>query len=613
VYRFFALVWNFADPQQSSMAGQLALRLQRATAGWQNVLAAPGVSAFQIEGHARRNDAYALADSAGVVLGKLFDRQLETPPRAVPLSLSRADSERIASSGGRHLLEHFWGSYVAVLRDPASGRVRVLRDPSGSLPCFVTTCQGVSIFFSDIEDCLAVGLLSFSINWKYLAACAAYIALKIGATGLNEVTEILQGQAADVGPTGIDTMQLWNPVEYARDHMMEDPAAAIAEAEGLIKGCIGAWASCHDSMLVLLSGGLDSSIVMRALAQQSPSARLTALNHGFASGSSCDERRFARLAVEGTACTLRERMLDTRSVDLESLLGVSRSPKPWFYFADLVHGSFERHLAREVSATAVFSGNGGDHVFMQNGATDAVGDFLYHHGLFHPRLLSVLRDAALITRTAAWSLLRAGRHQAQAPQEWTPVASKYLNQFISREVLEEFRANPAFARPPALGAMSGVPTGKIRHIENLLSPHPFYWAFQEPDAPARVAPLFSQPILELALRLPTYVLIHGGWDRAIERSSMERNVPTQIIRRRAKGVSDNAVKELMENNIEFIRELLLDGLLVRERVLDRKKLEAFLCGSRKGARTEYNELYVTRICSEVWLRRWQALERRAAA
>jgi hypothetical protein len=109
------------------------------------------------------------------------------------------------------------------------------------------------------------------------------------------------------------------------------------------------------------------------------------------------------------------------------------------------------------------------------------------------------------------------------------------------------------------------------------------------------------------------VSIHGGVDRAIERGAFVSEIPPQIMQRRHKGCFDIVVRELIETNIDFVRELLLDGALVRERILDKAKLEAFLCGPRGGARTEYNELYVTRICTEAWLRDWQALAQRAAA
>src|SRR5581483_6306561 len=117
-----------------------------------------------------------------------------------------------------------------------------------------------------------------------------------------------------------------------------------------------------------------------------------------------------------------------------------------------------------------------------------------------------------------------------------------------------------------------------RHIDMILTTHPFYWAIPHAHSPERLAPFFSQPVAELTLRLPTYVLGWGGWDRAIERAAFENDVPTQIIRRRSKGNSDNLSRQLTENNIGFVRELLLEGMLAREGILDRGKLEAFLCG-----------------------------------
>ena len=611
MYRFFALVWDATNPQSSVLAGQLAQRLHRATPGWDNVFTAPGVSAFQAGAHALRHDAYVLDNGAGVVFGKLFEKRFEAPASR-SLVLSSAASARIAATGGHYLLDHYWGRYVAIIREPVAGHVRVLRDPSGALPCFMTTHRGISIFFSDVEDCVSLGAVPLSVNWDYIAACSAFISLRVGATGLEEVTELLHGEAADVRRSGTDIVQLWNPVEIARSQMHEDSAAAIAEAERTVKGCARAWGACHDSVMVSLSGGLDSSIVLASLARDLPQTRVTAFNHMFEGGSGCDERKFARIAAQSLACELRERTIDMRGLRLEKILSAARSAKPHFFLMDLVHQDFEHRLARETRATAVFSGSGGDHVFLQNCGRDAVGDFIYTHG-FRRRLWSVARDAALVTRRSAWSLLREGVRAARSEPSWKPVGAKLLNHFIHPDVLARFLENPEFARPHPLRTVAGIPFGKLRHIEQALYPYPFSYAFPEGDSPDRIAPLFSQPVIELALRLPSWVLIHGGWDRGIERAAFARDVPAQIIRRRSKGVSDNMVRELIETNIEFVRDLLLNGVLVKERMLDRKKLETFLCGSRSGARTEYNELYVTRLCTEVWLRHWQGLERRAAA
>jgi asparagine synthase (glutamine-hydrolysing) len=610
MYRFFALAWDCADTQSTALAGQLALRLQRAAPGWETAFAAPGVTAFHAGAQPLRHQAYPLANGAGVVFGKLFKRELDDPALDTARALTEADARRIVATRGRHLLDRFWGRYVAFICDAGSGRIRALRDPSGALPCFVTFYRGISVFFSDIEDCLSLGMLSFSINWQYVGACSAFMGLRVGATGLREVTEILQGEAADVSRNRIDIVQLWDPVEIACSQRQEDPLAAIAETQRTVRACTRAWGSAHDSILVSLSGGLDSSIILGCLARELPQARITAYNHSFEGGY--DERRFARLAAQGARCELRERSIDLKAIRLEKVLRATHSVKPHFVLMDLIHADFEHQLARDTHATAVFSGSGGDHVFLQNGARYAVGDFLCTHG-FRPRVWNVAREAAVVTRRSAWFQLRNGIKAARTPARWLPSATKYLNHFVSAEVLEQFAANPEFARPRVLNSLTRVPAGKRHHIEQALMPYPFYWAVAEVDSPDRLAPLFSQPLIELALRLPTWVLIHGGMDRAIERGAFQREVPTEIIRRRSKGCFDTVVRELIETNIDFVRELLLDGVLVAEGLLDRKKLESFLCGSRSGARAEYNELYVMRICTEAWLRTWQARTCRAAA
>jgi asparagine synthase (glutamine-hydrolysing) len=228
-------------------------------------------------------------------------------------------------------------------------------------------------------------------------------------------------------------------------------------------------------------------------------------------------------------------------------------------------------------------------------------------------MLSVARDAATISRKSVWSLIRAALRRRHQPSQWTPANAKHMNYFISADALQQLLGDVSYVTPPALRSAEGLPPGKLRHIDAMLTTMPFYWAIPQPNSPERLAPLFSQPIVELALRLPTYVLCHGGWDRAIERRAFEQDVPAPIIRRRSKGVSDDAARALTENNLEFVRELLLDGVLAREGVLDRKKLESFLCGSQTNGRMQFNELYAARISAEAWLRRWCAVERRPEA
>ncbi len=115
-------------------------------------------------------------------------------------------------------------------------------------------------------------------------------------------------------------------------------------------------------------------------------------------------------------------------------------------------------------------------------------------------------------------------------------------------------------------------------------------------------PLLSQPLVELCLRIPTYLLIKSGRDRALARLAFERDLPTEIVRRRAKGRADQHVRNILDANLDFVRELLLDGFLVRRGLLDRAALDLYLTRSRSPADFQYSEILQEHACTEAWLR-----------
>ena len=117
-------------------------------------------------------------------------------------------------------------------------------------------------------------------------------------------------------------------------------------------------------------------------------------------------------------------------------------------------------------------------------------------------------------------------------------------------------------------------------------------------------PLLSQPLVETCLRIPTYVLIRSGRDRAVARQAFERDLPSEIARRQAKGRADQHVRNILDANLDFVRELLLDGVLVKRGWLNRAALELYLTRERSPADHQYSEILQEHLCTEAWLRRW---------
>lgn len=584
MYRYLALIWEARDFGRETAAAGLVRRLSTSSRGWtrlgsaggvaqggvgqggvgQRGLAQGGLAMFHTGARPGASGAHLLPDDAGALFGTLFAGG--APHDAGPADRPSA----VIESGGESLLRSHWGRYVALVRQP-SGRTFVLRDPTGGLPCWLLKHEGVWVLVSDIEDALALGL-RLSVNWPYVAALMADFALQARETGIEEVTEVQPGERVELQERSLARVLAWKPLDIARADPLEAPEAAAAALRYTARRCVQAWGACHARILHRLSGGLDSAIVLAALADGPTPPQVTCLNY-FGTGPEEDERVFARRAAARTGHPLIEKASEPEGVRLEPVLRVARTPRPYFYLYSIEHGRYEADLAASLGATALFSGAGGDGLFYRDRAGLAAADYWCRHGL-GPALLRVALDAAIVERVSLWSVLAAAlRHRFLSTQgRW--------------------------------GARTSAPPGKVWHVRSFASPLPYYDPLGRPDDPESVHPLISQPLIEVCVRIPTYTLVSGGWDRAIARRAFAADLPSEIIRRRAKGGSTATVRRIFESNRPFLREVLLDGVLVRERLLDRRGLEQALAPGRSLVDTSFVQIVLQHLAAEAWLRRW---------
>jgi asparagine synthase (glutamine-hydrolysing) len=597
------LAWNASEDSQAAVAANLTLRLKSASDDWAVILSVRGLTVLHAGVRPNRLEAHLLSSDAGAVLGTVFSREADTRISANRKVFDESESAAVLATGGRTLLDRYWGRYVAVIRDQALGRVRVLRDPSGALPCFLTAHEGVSIFFSNVEDCLALDSLSFSLNWKHIATRLAYPFAQTRDTGLNEVTEVQAGECEEIRAGRLMQISLWDPAGIARNGVCEDPQKAALQISQTVRMCVHAWASRHRGVLHNLSGGLDSSIVLSCLADAPGSPEVTCLNY-FTRDFEGDERQYARIAAHAKRCVLVEQDLAARSVPLRQILEISRTAKPGSYLYDLEHNRFEAELAAERGATALFTGAGGDALFFQARTELAAADFVRCQGIRAP-LIRVAHDAARIERGSIWPILLHAVCSIGRKSPRDQVGDKARRgSLVNREVFDGLGDHSDFDHPWLRGARDLAP-GKVWHLLSMGVVPSFYDAFGRPHYPERIFPLMSQPLVELLLRIPSYVLIHGGQDRALARRAFASELPEQIIRRRVKGGTDTHLRRVLKAHIGFVSELLLDGALVREGLLNRARLQSHLSDlSQDGP--AYNEIMFECLSVEAWIQRWRS-------
>ena len=611
MYRFIAMIWSAPDERQSDAAEIVKQRLLASQTDWSCVVKSPGLWVYHSGAQSNQNQAYVVEGEQGAVLGKLFDRQIDNHSAPSRVIFDSKESRNIIQSEARRLVEYYWGRYVAFIKDRRSDISYALRAPTGALPCYYSEFRGVDIYFSDPEYFSQLDLMQFSINWDYIAKYLSYRALQINDTGLNEVTEVQPGECIRrIGDTTTKTAY-WDPARIANTDVIENPERAIVALRHATKSCVNAWASCYPSIIHTLSGGLDSSIVLSCLSKAPTRPAITCLNY-FSADAEGDERALARLAAQRAQCELVERTRASASIRFEPLLNIAKSARPTPYRYQLEHSLFEAELAREIQAEAVFTGGGGDALFYQARVGLGAADYVRLHGL-RRRLFMIALDAARVEKISVWSMLSkaigSGLLARSSTGEATAVSEK-RTLLVAADVLSSVDRKEIVH--PYLKAAAGLPPGKLFQIHSCAIPTPYYDILVPAGGPEHVHPLVSQPLIEVCLRIPTYILTIGGQDRAIARRAFAQDVPTEIITRHAKGGLVDHVKIVFHNNIAFIREFLLDGLLVNRRLLDRHRLEQLLSEQHAIMNREFSEIQ-DHISTEAWLRSWSNAEQKAAA
>jgi asparagine synthase (glutamine-hydrolysing) len=609
MFRYVALAWSADSELEKATVEMLSRQITSTALPWIMAVDRPGLRVYCCGMRKGASTVYPLANGSGVVLGTLFRRQGTS--NTARLTLSMRETHAIHASAGLTLIEQYWGRYVAFFQSTESGTVKVIKSPTGELDCQSTCIGSVRVFFSRADHCPFLEARSFSPNWSYLAADLAVGMLpETRETGMNEIERVLRGECWSIRQGRVERRQYWHPYRFVNAERIDDPDIAAAELRYTTHECVRAWSSCYGSKLAMLSGGLDSSIVVSVLAAGSLGSDVVCINYRNAHDPVTDERHFAREVANEAGYALIE-LEQSAAFSLAPLLQMPRLAAPCQPLSELCNASREREISQRYHASAVFTGHGGDQLLFQNGSGYVCADYVATYGL-RPKTVSVALDAARMARGALWPTLFQGIVDGFRHDSMGTVMTRYaFSEMLTSEAADEVRKRRLFL-PNWFNCSGRVPPGKCWQIIGLSFPNELYGSYAAEDDPEFVFPLLSQPLQELCLRIPTHILTLGGRDRGLARRAFARDVPPSILNRTSKGFVDDYLKELLATNLPVIKSLVCDSTLVKERIVDAAMLE-------KALRLDHsmgmgNAIEILQLAStEAWLRAWAGSRLRAAA
>jgi asparagine synthase (glutamine-hydrolysing) len=277
---------------------------------------------------------------------------------------TQSDTEVILAAyreWGLDCVRELGGMFAFALYDPTRRRVLLARDRAGEKPLFFRVTPDEFTFASEAKALLADPSCPRRVRAQSLNEYLAYGYVTGSHTMFADLHRILPGGRAvvDVDAGTVTHDRYWQLPKSAVTSASATPDELVDELHGLLKAAVQRQLVADVPVGILLSGGVDSSLVT-AIAAETSSKPVRTFTARFPGHAGFDEGPFARLVAEHVGAEHVE--LETQPADASLLTRLveqfddpisDSSMIPTF----LVSQEIRRH------ATVALGGDGGDELF----------------------------------------------------------------------------------------------------------------------------------------------------------------------------------------------------------------------------------------------------------
>lgn len=285
---------------------------------------------------------------------------------------------------GTDCVRRFNGMFAFAIHERETGRLVLARDRFGIKPLYLAETGGSLLFASTLPALLRTGRIDTSIDRVALQFYMTFHAVvPAPRTILNGVRKLPPATVRVIEADGTSGDETYWRLGFDRSE--EDEARPAEEWRDMLleelRGAVGRRMIADVPVGVLLSGGLDSSLIVGLLAE-SGQAGLETFSIGFeeAHGEKGDEFRYSDL-IAGHYGTTHHKIFVPEAEMVENLPGaIHAMSEPMVSYDNVAFYLLSREVSRRVKV--VLSGQGADEVFggyhwypPLDGSNDPVGDY----------------------------------------------------------------------------------------------------------------------------------------------------------------------------------------------------------------------------------------------
>lgn len=543
---------------------------------------------------------------------------------------SRTDTETLIhlyEDRGPALVEALRGIFAFSLWDERRERLVLARDRLGVKPLYYAAVDGWLVWGSEIKALLAHPAVTAELDEDALLQYLTFAAVPPPATLFRGIRKLAPGHRLVVERGGeIRVERWWAPAGHPLPDGLDDAGESeiVEHLRTLLVGAVREETMADVPHGVLLSGGVDSSLVLAILAEHLPDPVET-FSVGFEGQDHFDERAHARHAAEQFGSHHHELVLQperVRELLPELVFGQDEPLADWVCLPLML---LARHV-KESGVTVVQVGEGSDELF------SGYPRYRRYVGLHHGLWGRYLRAPAALRRVggAVANLALAPFPRLREPRDLFRRAASGGPLFVSGAVANWY-ADKRRQLAPRLrerldgpGSSERVAAANIAEFHRLSGSDDVAAAIAYQDLMVRLpelllmrvdkmtmlnsvearVPFLDHRIVELAMGLPWALKLRNGTTKHVLKEAARAYLGPEIVDRPKKGFDVPLSAWLRDDAFgRWAEAAVLESRIARADVFDRGELIRLFARHRAGAGDHGFQLWtLVNLCA--WYDHW---------
>jgi asparagine synthase (glutamine-hydrolysing) len=540
----------------------------------------------------------------------------------------RASGHTFATEGDTETIVHLYeelgpgcvrelhGMFAFALWDDRRRQLLLARDRVGKKPLFYCERPGALSFASELRALLQDPEVPREIDHRAIDAYLAYRCVPAPMSAFAAVRKLPPASTL-LYRDGASAVERYWRLDYARKCPPQPAAEVQEQLRGAIRTAVRRRMVADVPMGAFLSGGVDSSAVVAAMAETSPEPVKT-FSIGF-EDERCNELPRARLVAQRFATDHHELIVRPDAVEMLPRIVrhygepfADHSALPCFYLA---------RFARE-HVTVALNGDGGDESFAgyQRYTTNLALAELDRLPLSLRRAAAAAAgraplggdprrmrsragrfvQAAALGRESRYVAARSMFTAAQRARLYTPEYAALLGDACAAEtVLGPWRSSTA---PDLLDRFLDVDVATYLPDDLLAKIDVATMAYSLEGR----SPLLDHELMELAAALPTQLKVARGQGKRVLRAALRGWVPDEVLDAPKQGFETPVARWLRGELREYAREVLLDPAATARGWCEEREVRRLLEEHAAGTHDHGKGIW-TLLALELWYREVPAM------